>query len=520
MRPLITSPLRFGVEWMSRRRVDTRFTLLAGWLVLVLAAQAWWLHDGARAASWSAAALLFSGTGLGFFALCFRQSHLRATRDLQRLIDAVAAGDLTQASQVSGSDELGHVASGIDGMARRLSRVVAGVRSDAQLVAMASDRLSDHSSGMSDRTEQQASSLQQTAASICELSGSVRHNADEVRAADQCAAEVCNVAQGTASAVDSAVESMLGMERRSAQMTDIIATIDGIAFQTNILALNAAVEAARAGESGRGFAVVATEVRMLAQRSAQAASEVKKLIEGSTEETRRGVTLIREASRSLAGVVSGIREVAERLAQVSSTSAQQSTGLQEIDQAVRSLDDLTQRNAQMVENTVHAAQTLRTQAQRLSSGVIHIRLRQGCADEARAMVERAVALIKAQGRSAAVSRFHDRQHGGFVDRDMFIIVIDRQGYFRAFGVDPSKADKPAVAAPGVDVQALNMKTWATADQGGGWIEFTSLHPATKLPVEKMAYVLGADADWTVMCSINRDDGSGTAAAPSAQRTAT
>ena len=123
------------------------------------------------------------------------------------------------------------------------------------------------------------------------------------------------------------------------------------------------------------------------------------------------------------------------------------------------------------------------------------------------MVERAVEFIAQTGRAAAVQRFHDRS-GGFVDRDMFIIVIDRNGWFRAFGMDPSKADKPAVAAPGVNIDELNARTWRCADEGGGWLQFKSLHPITKLPADKMAYVLPAGPDWVVMCSINKNDGTG------------
>ncbi|MDO8252661.1 MAG: methyl-accepting chemotaxis protein [Rhodoferax sp.] len=288
-------------------------------------------------------------------------------------------------------------------------------------------------------------------------------------------------------------------------MTEIIGVIDGIAFQTNILALNAAIEAARAGEAGRGFAVVAAEVRSLSQRSATAAAEIKTLIQGSIDEVSGGVLQINQTSRSLQDIVTGIREVSGKVGHISSSNSEQSTSIQEIVQVVRSLDDITQRNAQLVDVSAQSADKLRAQAGNLLGAVIAMRLRQGCADEARALVEKAVALIQAEGLDAAVRRFHDRQ-GGFLERDLFIIVLDRKGYFRVFGMDPSKANKPSVAAPGVNLEELNRQTRITADEGGGWIEFRGVHPLTKLPADKMAYVLPVGPEFIVMCSINKNDG--------------
>ncbi|MBX3619794.1 MAG: hypothetical protein KF891_07400 [Rhizobacter sp.] len=183
---------------------------------------------------------------------------------------------------------------------------------------------------------------------------------------------------------------------------------------------------------------------------------------------------------------------------------------------MQSLDGITQSNARMVDSSVRSAERLREQARQLSASVVSMKLRQGCADEARALVDKAVTLIRNEGLAAATRRFHDKAAGGFVDRDLFIIVLDRKGHFRAFGMDPSKADKPAVAAPGVNIDELNGKTYAAADAGGGWIEFRSMHPVTKLPVDKMAYVMPASDELIVMCSVNKSDGApATQAAPSA-----
>ena len=226
-------------------------------------------------------------------------------------------------------------------------------------------------------------------------------------------------------------------------------------------------------------------MRTLAQRSAQAAAEVRKLIDGSSADIQGGVQRIRASTQAFDSVVSGIRNVAQTLREVSSSSSQQSAGLQEIAAAVRGIDTLTQRHAQNVDVTVGAAERLREQSQQICASVIDIKLRQGCADEARAMVEKAVACIRAQGKQAAVAAIHDPK-GPFRDRDMFVFVLDGNNHFRAFGIDPNKANKPAVAAPGVDIHELCARTHATAKAGGGWVAFSSMHPTTGAVFENLS----------------------------------
>ncbi|HET7793808.1 MAG TPA: methyl-accepting chemotaxis protein [Rhizobacter sp.] len=486
---------------LSRKLVLLVAPPLAGGVLLVLFAQSRFAPPAvaAGAALWV------------YLVLCFHTSLSASIRALDEMIKAVCAGDLTQSRELKGRDELSHIGRDMEAMTRRLSHLVSSIRSEAQLVAMAGDSLSSSAHALHDRTEEQARSLEQTSHSMASLVGAVQVNAADAQEADGLAARVREAAEGGNAVVESAVASMQGLERRSSQMTDIIGVINGIAFQTNILALNAAVEAARAGEAGRGFAVVASEVRTLAQRCAQAATEVKTLIEGSAAEVGTSMGRIRDASRSLHTVVQGISQVADKARVISQSSAAQRSGLQGMEQSVQSLDGITRSNALMVDSSVRSAEKLREQARQLSSAVIAMKLRQGCADEARALVDKAVALIRSVGSSQAIASFH-RRDGGFVDRDLFIIVLDRRGYFRAFGMDPSKADKPAVAAPGVNIDELNAKTMACADAGGGWIEFKSLHPQTKLPVDKMAYVFPADKELIVMCSVNKGDGAAVAPA--------
>jgi methyl-accepting chemotaxis protein len=459
--------------------------------------------------------VLWAGIAIWVYvALCFHMSLRHAIGAIDEMVSAVCAGDLTQSRPLRGRDELARIARDMEAMTRRLSQLVSGIRSEAQLVAMAGDRLSASAHALHDRTEEQARSLQQTSQGMASLVDTVQVNTQDAQEADGLAKRVREAAEGGTAIVESAVSSMQNLEQRSSRMTDIIGVINGIAFQTNILALNAAVEAARAGDAGRGFAVVASEVRTLAQRCAQAATEVKDLIEGSAAEVGTSMGRIREASRSLHSVMEGIGHVADKARVISESSAVQRAGLQGMEQSVQSLDGITQSNARMVDSSVRAAERLREQARQLSAAVIAMKLRQGCADEARVLVERAVALIQREGLPAATQRFHARD-GGFVDRDLFIIVLDRRGHFRAFGMDPNKAGKPAVAAPGVNVDELNAKSFACADAGGGWIEFRSFHPVTKLPVDKMAYIQSAGDEFIVMCGVNKSDGVPAGAVPAA-----
>jgi hypothetical protein len=195
------------------------------------------------------------------------------------------------------------------------------------------------------------------------------------------------------------------------------------------------------------------------------------------------------------------------LRDVTRSSGEQTSGLQEITKAVEMLDEITQRNGEMVSTSVETASQLQARAHRLSDGVKTIQLRQGCADEARAMAERAAQLIDTVGPAAAVQRFHDPR-GEFRDRDLYIVVADRDDYFRAFGADPSKAGRLRQdALPGDDQSAIRNASWRAVEQGGGWIEFSGRHPLTRQPVDKIGYIMPAlEGRWAVQCSVNRGDG--------------
>ena len=461
------------------------------------------------AARWGDTALALAGAAqFGWLLLSFGVGIRGALVVLLGHLKAVSNGDLTQDIPLAGRDELAAVEREVQRMSEQLSQVVARIRSEAQLVAMSGSEATRHAQSLSERTESQAANLEQTRASLGTLLETVHGNAEQVRAADARAAQVNVDADAGRASVQASVESMRRIEQRSKQMGEIISAIDDIAFQTNLLALNASVEAARAGEAGRGFAVVAVEVRRLAQSAAKASAEIKGLIQASNAEVAEGVQTIEGSRASLAQAVEGIRDVAERLREVARSSDGQSAGLQEITHAVASLEEITQRNAQMAEGSVQTADLLRTRAASLSDGVKLMHLRQGCADEAKELAKRAAELVDRAGPDEAIRQFHDPE-GAFRDRDLYIAVADREGYLRAFGPDPSKAGKLRVDAfPQVDQKSIAAASWRVIEtSGGGWVEFLAPHPVTKRMVPKISYVAPAlGGRWAVQCSVNRGDG--------------
>jgi methyl-accepting chemotaxis protein len=232
-------------------------------------------------------------------------------------------------------------------------------------VATASSQIAQGNHDLSQRTEEQASALQQTAATMDELGTTVRTTADSAQQASQLALNASHTASQGGAVVGQVVDTMRGINASSRKISDIIGVIDGIAFQTNILALNAAVEAARAGEQGRGFAVVAGEVRSLAQRSAQAAREIKSLITDSVEQVDKGTALVDQAGTTMTDIVSAIGRVNDIVAEISAASHEQSLGVGQVGTAVTQMDQVTQQNAALVEESAAAAESLRQQADQL-----------------------------------------------------------------------------------------------------------------------------------------------------------
>ena len=320
---------------------------------------------------WMALAMLVTLTLTSVTALIFVRSITQPLAQAVTLSRAVAQGDLSGEPLHYGSNEVGQLLQALQQMREQLTQVVRNVRSGAEGVATASTQIAQGNTDLSARTESQASSLQQTAASMDLLSTAVKQNADSAIQANQLSESASTVAVQGGQVVAQVVDTMQGINASSSKIADIIGVIDSIAFQTNILALNAAVEAARAGEQGRGFAVVASEVRSLAGRSAAAAREIKQLIDASVQRVEAGSALVDRAGATMTDVVSAIARVTNIMGEISAASREQSQGVAQVGEAVTHLDEVTQQNASLVEEMAAAAGSLQTQAQDLV-GVVSV----------------------------------------------------------------------------------------------------------------------------------------------------
>jgi methyl-accepting chemotaxis protein len=286
----------------------------------------------------------------------------------------VAQGDLTGHIEVRSKTEIGRLMLALRSMNDKLVDIVTQVRHGTDTIATASSEIAAGNLDLSSRTEQQASSLEETASSMEELTSTVKQNADNARQANQLAVSASEVASRGGEVVSQVVTTMGSINDSSKKIVDIISVIDGIAFQTNILALNAAVEAARAGEQGRGFAVVAGEVRTLAQRSAAATKEIKELIDDSVAKVDIGSKLVNEAGTTMEEVVSSIRRVTDIMGEISAASSEQTTGIEQVNQAIAQMDEVTQQNASLVEEAAAASQSLQDQAGQLAKAVAVFKL--------------------------------------------------------------------------------------------------------------------------------------------------
>ena len=300
---------------------------------------------------------------------------------IRRSLGAVSAvaqrigeGDLSLSIEVQGRGEVAEMMRAMQGMQTSLVRIVGDVRHSSDSIATGSSEIAMGNADLSQRTEEQASNLEETAASMEEITSTVKNNADTARKAATLAGTASQAAVKGGEVVGQVVTTMQDISAASRKITDIISVIDGIAFQTNILALNAAVEAARAGEQGRGFAVVASEVRSLAQRSAEAAKEIKTLIGASVEKVENGTQLVSNAGQSMEDIVAQVQRVSDLIGEISSATGEQTIGISQVGEAVMQLDQVTQQNAALVEQSAAAADSLKHQAARLAEIVSVFRL--------------------------------------------------------------------------------------------------------------------------------------------------
>jgi methyl-accepting chemotaxis protein len=348
-------------EWLSAERARQGKTLVVEVETIAAAADAVRLQLAGLVAAISIGLMVFS-----WYITVTLRSRVGLAQDVA---ERSRQGDFTVKVVDAAKDEFSPLLRSLDAMQTSLSAVVGTVRSNADGVATASAQIASGNNDLSQRTEQQASALEETAASMEELSSTVKQNADNAAHANRLAQSASEVAVKGGVVVAQVTETMTGINQSSKKIADIIGVIDGIAFQTNILALNAAVEAARAGEQGRGFAVVASEVRSLASRSADAAREIKSLIAVSVERVEVGTALVGQAGATMAEVVASIKRVTDIVGDISVASAEQSSGVSQVGEAVMQMDQVTQQNAALVEQSAAAAESLKTQAAHLVQAV-------------------------------------------------------------------------------------------------------------------------------------------------------
>jgi len=318
------------------------------------------------------------------FAIDITEQHLtemalaNAVSETEHIIEGAKDGDLTSRIPLDGkTGAIAHLCEGVNALMDKLTEVIIQVHEAGETINTAAGEISSGNTDLSSRTEQQASSLEETASSMEELASTVKQNAENAKQANQLASAASGVAVKGGEVVGQVVNTMSDINASAKKIEDIISVIDGIAFQTNILALNAAVEAARAGEQGRGFAVVAGEVRNLAQRSASAAKEIKELITDSVSKTAQGTAQVETAGKTMQEIVNSVQRVTDIMGEIAAASIEQSAGIDQVNNAITSMDEVTQQNAALVEQAAAAAESLVDQAMGLMDTVNAFKLSEG-----------------------------------------------------------------------------------------------------------------------------------------------
>ena len=387
----------------------------------------------------AAAAVIAALLGIGL-----ARSVTRPANQALDAAEALAQGQLGHAIEVRSQDEMGRMLGALERAFGQLGTLVRGIQQAAGSIDTAAREIASGNTDLSQRTEEQAASLEQTAASMEQLTSTVRQNAENARQANQLAVNASDVATEGGRVVRSVVDTMDGISKSSARVSEIIGVIEGIAFQTNILALNAAVEAARAGEQGRGFSVVAAEVRSLAQRSSSAAKEIGELINGSVRQVQDGAKQVEVAGKTMDDIVSAVRRVTDIMGEISSASEEQTAGIEQVSLAITQMESVTQQNAALVEEASAAAESLMQQAGGLVTEVARFDLGQGGSVAAERFTERPsvprVALSEAARPARAIATSPARA----------LPAPAAEPVKRAGPARPAKSVKPAraAAAPG------------------------------------------------------------------------
>lgn len=426
-----------------------------------------------------------------YLQICFFNITRGERNRTEYAMRAASNGDLTH-SVDGGARTLGNFGRHLESMMAHMSSMVANIRTAAVLLGDTGKKLVDDTRSLAERAAAQGQHLQQTSMHVKHVSETVARNASAAQEVSMMTSSLHREADSAGKMMHDVMQSMGPLEVTSKRMSEIIGVIDGIAFQTNLLALNAAVEAARAGEQGRGFAVVAAEVRNLAKRSQGAAAEIRGLIAESSIRVGDTVGSIKKINDTMESLISGIGEIAMNVNVMAEGSASQSAALEEVVHAVGDLDVLTQENSELVDRASFNSDRMIAQASILEISVGDIQLRQGTADQARQLVFDAMVHIRNVGFEQAVTAFHDK-NGPYIDRDLYVFVIDRSGRYVVHGAMPEKDGTDLHAIVGLDADKLVADAWDVCDQEqGGWVNYTITNPVSQAVQAKSSYVMPLD----------------------------
>ena len=414
------------------------------------------------------------------------------------VLTRIAEGDL--ATDLPHSKYGESLIGGLVSMQASMRRMVADVRNAAVLTTYVGEEVVGDAIQLSQRTQAQSQSLEQASVYVGKVSRAVTRSSEGSTEVSLMTQSLQSEAGTAAEMMASSMSNMPSLLESTGRMTDITSTIDAIAFQTNLLALNAAVEAARAGEQGKGFAVVASEVRQLAKRSQLAAAEIRGLIAESDARVKKVVSDTSEVDRLMTSLVTGIKEVSSSVGSIAEESANQSVSLESVVRSVGDLDRMTVETSVLVDRASHRAQRMAQRSEQLIAAVSHLQVTEGTADAVLALANRAAEHIDAVGLASAERDFHDPR-GAFIDRDLYIFVIDRAGVYRAMGADRSRVGHLMTEMPNFDGQQMMEQCWARADKGErGWVEYDIVNPDTAQQSGKVCFVIALQSDLLLGCA--------------------